>query len=290
MCIHRSRFFCSMLFALLPCLAFPLYCAEDTEASLKGWRKTRAEIFARIEQEVKEQVETTVTLESAAASLNIQLPVQQPEKSAKEFFAETRKEAEKAALAARPIKELQEIVQEAERIFPLYQIGDQVSIRTRIKTNPVASGIVSAISPERVLIGSRWIPVKDIAEEQRNAFDTVKTQDLRQNFVTRQNNLQMAILRNNTDDLFLKTLPEALRKGGYFPKSHDPIELVKPGNWVPAGVVLQQELTRLRQEATDKLRPEIEKQRFTENHFKFYVNKKEWRPAGVFQSLKNLFE
>ena len=59
---------------------------------------------------------------------------------------------------------------------------------------------------------------------------------------------------------------------------------------MPAGVVLQQELTRLRQEATDKLRPEIEKQRFTENHFKFYVNKKEWRPAGVFQSLKNLFE
>lgn len=287
---NQWRFNSFILFAIFCCLALPVQAAEEKDSSLKGWRKTRAEIFARIEREVKEQVDATVTLESTAATLNIQLPLLEPEKSVEEIFAETRKEAEKTALTARPLKELQKIVQEAEQNFPLYQIGDQVSVRTRIKTNPVASGIVGAISPDRVQIGSRWIPVKDIAEEQRAAFDAVKTQDLRQNFAAKQNNLQMAILSNATETNFLKALPENMRKGGYYAASNIPTELVKPGNWVPGKVVLQQELARLRKEAAAKLHPEIEQQRFAENHFKYYANKKEWRPAGVLQSLKNLFE
>jgi len=281
----RFQFNVIILFALLCCLGLPLQSADE----LKGWRKTRAEIFAQVEQEVKEQVEATVTLESAAASLNIRLPTSEPQQSVEEVFDEARKEAEKAALAARPLKELQTIVQEAEQIYPLYQVGDQVSIRTRIKSNPIANGIVGAISPERIRIGSRWIPVKDIAEEQRNAFDALKTRDLRTNFVTRQNNMQMAFLKNSTDQFVLETLPEKMRVAGYHTVSNDQNELLNPKNWMPASVAIQQELTRLRKEAAERLRPEIEKKRFTEQKFKYHEGKKEWQPAGVLQSLKNLF-
>lgn len=285
----RFQFNNIILFALLCCLGFTLQSADKSDASLQGWRKTRAEIFVQIEQEVNEQVEATVTLESVAASLNIPLPAPEPEKSTEELFAEARKEAEKAALAVRPLKELQALVQEAERIYPLYRVGDQVSIRTRIKANPVANGMVSAISPERVRIGSRWIPVKDIVEEQRAAFDAMKTQDLRQNFVARQNNLQMAILQNATDDFVLKILPETMRRAGYYAISNEQNDLLTPKNWVSSGTVLRQELTRLRKEAKEKLAPEIEKKRFTEKKFKYHEGKKEWQPAGILQSLKNLF-
>lgn len=281
----RFQFNFIIFFAVLCCLGLPLQSAEE----LKGWRKTRAEIFARVEQEVKEQVEATITLESAAASLNIQLPAPEPKQSADEIFAEARKDAEKAALAARPLKALQTLVQEAEQIYPLYRVGDQVSIRTRIKSNPIANGIVGAISPERIRIGSRWIPIKDIAEEQRNAFDAIKTQDLRQNYVTRQNNMQMAFLKNSTDHFLLEILPEKMRTAGYYAISSDNNELLNPKNWVAAGVALQQELTRLRKETAEKLRPEIEKKRFTEQKFKYHEGKKEWQPAGILQSLKNLF-
>ncbi len=290
MSTNRLKYIYYILFSLLFSIALPSLPAEENSSSLQGWRKTRADIYARIDQEVKEQVEATVTLENAADSLNIRLPIPEPEKSAENIFAETRKEAEKVALAERPLIELQKIVQEAERIYPMYQVGDRVSIRLRIKANPVANGIVGAISEERVQIGSRWIPVKDIAEEQRIAFDALKTQELRRNFVARQNNLQMAVLINSTNEIFLRTLPQNMRKGGYYPGSGDPEELLKPEKWIDANTVLQQELARLRQEAAARLKPDIEQQRFTENKFKYYTNKKEWRPAGVLQSLKNLFE
>jgi hypothetical protein len=288
----RSQFVRSIFSALLLAFALSTYAADTAgeDSSQQGWRKKRAEIFAQIEQEVKEQAENTVTLENAAASLRIQLPVTKPQKNTREIFSETRQAADKAALAAKPLKELQLIVAEAERLYPLYQIGDQVSIRTRIKAYPLATGIVAAISTERVRIGSRWIPLKDIAEEQRNGFDAVKTMDLRQNYAARQNNLQMAILRNASDEIFHKTLPQNMRQGGYYPDDDEEADLSSPESWLNAESVLQEELIRLRKETASKLRPEIEKRMFAENGFKYYESKKEWRPTGFLQSLKNLFD
>ncbi len=290
MFVFRSQFIRSIFSALLFAFALSARSADSAADKLQGWQKKRAEIFAQVEQEVKEQAEKNVTIENAAASLKIQLPVAKPEKNVQQIFSETRREAEAAALAARPLRELQVIVDEAERIFPLYQIGDQVSIRTRIKAYPLATGMVSAISSERVRIGSRWIPIRDIAEEQRNGFDAVKTRDLRQDYAAKQNNLQMAILRNATDEIFRKTLPQNMRQAGYFQDSDEDADPLSPGGWQSAESALQEELTRLRKDEAIKLRPEIERKRFSENRFKYYEAKKEWRPAGVLQSFKNLFD
>lgn len=288
--VFRLQFYPLLILAIVFCDLLAAQSQEKEKDTLQGWQKTRAEIFERVEQEVKDKVEDTITLENVAARINIKLPVKEIKKTADEIFAETRQEAREEALAAKPLKELQVIVHEAERIYPLYEIGDQVSIRTRIKAYPMATGIVMGISDERIRIGSRWIPVRDIAEEQRNGFDKFKTENLRRNFIARQNNLQMAILQNTTNDLFMKKLPANLREAGYFAESDEQQELLKPENWISTKAFLQAELTRLQKEEAARLRPAIEKRLFTENKFKYYEDKKEWRPAGIFQNLKNLFE
>ncbi|MFA6929167.1 MAG: hypothetical protein WCT05_02490 [Lentisphaeria bacterium] len=279
-----------LCFLLFLCLGNFILSANEAKSELQGWRKKRAEIFAQIEQELAAKVAAEVHMEDAAASLAIPLPIVKPERSVSDAFVEIRKKAEEAARAARPIRELQSIVHDAERLFPLYKVGDRTSVRLRTKVYPIASGIVNAISNERVQIGSRWIPIQDIAEEQRFAFDEQKTTDLRQNYVMRQNSMQFALFKNASDELFLKLLPTQMRQAGYVPINTGSEELPKPENWLSHEIALQQEWSRLRKEASEKLRPEIEKKRFAENRFKYYQNKKEWRPAGMFQSLKNLFD
>lgn len=290
MTIKRIQSCFYLLFLLFFCFGISFLSADEEKSELQGWRKQRAEVFAQIEQELEEKVTAEITIEDAAASLGIPLPLIKPERSVSDAFVEIRKEAEEAARAARPIRELQSIVHAAERLFPLYKVGDRTSVRLRTKVNPVASGIVHSISNERVQIGSRWIPIQDIAEEQRFAFDEQKTTDLRQNYVMRQNSLQFALFKNASDEFFLQLLPTKMRLAGYAPINTGSEELPKAENWLSHEIALQQELSRLRKEASEKLRPEIEKKRFAENQFKYYQSKKEWRPAGVFQSLKNLFD
>lgn len=290
MILLKNPIVISWFIPLLIGLFIPWAPAAEEKPVLQGWQKKRAEILVLIDREVLRRVAEEVTEESTAAVLKISLPVVKPQKTADQLFREIRSEAEKNALSNRPLKALQMIVQEAESKYPLYQIGDEVQVRLRIKTNPLASGVIHSISDERVQIGTRWIPIRDIAEEQRFAFDRQKTMDLRQNYITRQNNLQMAMLKNATDQIFQKILPGQMEKEGFLPVNPDSAELLNLDNWLAAEAVLNRELLRLRKEAEVKLRPQIENQLFTENGFKYYENKKEWRPAGVLQGLKNLFE
>ena len=289
---NRLRFSYYIFFIFFSCSV--LHAAEEEAPSLKGWRKTRAEIQARVEQEVKEQVETEVTLESAAASLNIRLPAVEPEKTQEDIFAEARKEAEKAALTARPLKPLQEIIQDAERRFPLYRVGDQVSVRTRIKTNPIASGIVGAISQERINIGSRWIPVKDIAEEPENRFRCLENARLETKITSQgKNNLQMAFLKNATNEIF--SLNNSRKRCGRQDITRP--AMISKSSWTPKNWVAEWE--RFCNRNSSGLRQESHRQTPPGNRnanilLKISSNttprKKNGVRRGVFQSLKNLFE
>lgn len=252
-------------------------------------QEKREAIFKQIEEELHKQVELELDQEELAKKLNIKFPLKKAELSAEQIIAECRTEAEQKAKENFAGTSLQTIVQEAERRFPLFKVGDKVNIRLLTKAYPRASGTVMAISDERVQIGIRWIPMKDIVEEQRTAFDYARTMDLREAFVMRQNSMQLAIQKNKQEQILNQCIKNKMKSAGYVLDSEGTPELTNQNNWLSNFEIFQEELKAEKKMLEKKLRPEIENRLFTENNFRYNEKRKEWQPKGFLQNIKNLF-
>ena len=274
---------------LLFACAMPTY-AQTQNSGKKDWRQVRESIFAEIELELAKLSTEQVSEQDAAKSLGLTLPLPTINKSKEQVLAESQQEAEQAALTKHPKKELQELVAMAELRFPIYKVGERVNIRLKTKSQPFVSGTVQNIGTERVQIGSRFIPIKDIVPEQQRGFDHFISLKDRQNFVEKQMSLQEAIIKNAIADTLPQVFATKMQQEGYYFDSEKHDDKTKPENWCKADEALHEELTKLRQEYAAGIRPEMEKQKFGEQNFKYYAGKKEWRPAGLWQRMKNIFD
>ena len=276
--------FCLLLFSAPPA------SAQSQKSGKKHWRELREEIFAELELELARLSAQQVGELEAAQSLGLALPLPANTKSKELVFEESRQEAEKLVLSRHPRKSLQELVMLAELRYPIYKIGEQVNIRLKTKSQPYVSGTLQSIGDERVQIGSRFIPIRDIVTEQQRGFDHFISLKDRQNYVEKQKNLQEAIIKNALADSLPRVFAARMLQEGYYYDEEKHNDKMKLENWCKAELALQEELARLRQETAIKMRPELEKQRFGEHNFKYYSGKKEWRPAGLWQRVKNIFD
>jgi len=86
-----------------------------------------------------------------------------------------------------------------------------------------------------------------------------------------------------------RLLPVKMREAGYICLDPQSKDLLAVSLWQPMEKYFQTALENARAEAAVRLRPSVEKRIFSENGFRYYEDRKEWRPAGIRHRLKSFF-
>ncbi|NLF94436.1 MAG: hypothetical protein GX564_11180 [Oligosphaeraceae bacterium] len=276
-------FFCLNLIVLWTCAVR----ADASEQSSQDWRQRRTELLQLVEAAVKQQIEEDLPAAQLAGELGLPYPVPKPSRSSEEVLAEVREQARHSV--SRPERDLAVLSQEAERLYPLFKVGDQVTLRTNLPANPVVSGIIYQISSTRVQLGHRWLLYQDLVEEHRIALDEPRTMQRRQTYVAQQLRLSEGEVQEQQLQIMQRLLPVKMREAGYICLDPQSKDLLAVSLWQPMEKYFQTALENARAEAAVRLRPSVEKRIFSENGFRYYEDRKEWRPAGIRHRLKSFF-
>jgi len=284
---HRSLIFTSIILGYF--FSAAVLQAAAVQKGPQDWRQRREEILALIEAEVMQKVESDLPAATLAEELHLPYPTPVPSKSIEEVFAEVRQLALDSAYGTRPAQNLADVVKEAERLYPLFKVGDQVTLRTTIPTSPSVSGVIYQISNIRVQLGHRWVLYRDLVEEHRIALDEQRTMARRKNYVAQQVRLANAASLEQQQQFLSQQLPVSMKQAGYVCIEPQHKNLFERTIWLEMEKYLQNALQEARTEAANRVRPTIEKRLFEENGFRYYKNRKEWRPGGAIQRLKSFF-
>ena len=261
--------------------------ADASEKASRDWRQRRTEILQQIEVAVKQQVEADLPATQLAEELGLPYPVPKPSRSIDEVLAEVREQARKAA--PRPERDLAVLSQEAERLYPLFKVGDQVTLRTNLPASPVVSGTIYQISATRIQLGHRWLLYQDLVEEHRIALDEPRTMLRRQNYVSQQLRIFESAVQEQQLPIIRQLLPGKMREAGYVCLDPGSKDIMAAALWQPMEKYFQTALEHAHAEAAERLRPTVEKRIFSENGFRYYESRKEWRPAGIRHRVKSFF-
>ena len=111
----------------------------------------------------------------------------------------------------------------------------------------------------------------------------------RTNYVTQQLRLTNAAIQAQQQQKLNQILPAQMTQAGYVCLDQQNQELFTPDVWQARDQYFQNALQEARAAIATRLRPAIEKRIFSENGFRYYENRKEWRPKGVLHQIKTFF-
>lgn len=271
--------------AVLAAALAPVVTAQSAD-----WRSERNALLDQVRNEAEAQVDTQVTLEGIASARNARLPLAPPTATKAQILQASLDAVNQEASEKFPPALRSAIITEAMEQFPLRKIGDRVVLRTRLRVNAEVEGIVMAISPERVQIGSRWIPLNDMYEQDRISFDPDQTRQAREELAQSQiTRLEARVVSWKKQEL-RQRIPQMLRENGYIlAEKTDELKTNDPDFWVPALDTCQEAYRTERKKALAQALPEIERKIMSRHGYVYEERSKQWRPAGAWNKIKFLF-
>lgn len=261
-------------------LASPLLQAAD-------WHRERDTLLEKARQEAETAVDTQISLDAVAKARNAILPLAPPKAGKSHILQACLDEINQEATEKFPPALRSTIIDQAMQAFPMRKVGDRVSLRTRLRVNAEVEGIVMAISSERVQIGSRWIPLNDLQDQDRLSFDADRTrlarEELAQSQVAR---LEARVVTWKKQEL-RRRIPLKLHENGYIlENAGEDLDASDPDHWVPALDACQAAYQAERKQVLAQTLPEIERKIMTAHGYVFEAKAKQWRPAGAWNKIK----
>lgn len=268
--------------AILASLLLP-----QTRVQAAEWHRERDALREKARSEAEAIVDSQLTLDAIAITKQALLPLAPPKTSKTQVLQTCLDAINQEALEKFPPALRSTIIEQAMQQFPMRKVGDRVALRTRLRVNAEVEGIVMAISSERVQIGSRWIPLNDMQEQDRLSFDADRSRQARDELAQSQiARLEARIVAWKKQEL-RRRIPLQLHENGYILESDDEDQdTSNPDRWVAAIDACQTAYQAERERALARTLPDIERKIMLGHGYVFEDKAKQWRPAGAWNKIK----
>ncbi|MCH2206230.1 MAG: hypothetical protein MK132_10215 [Lentisphaerales bacterium] len=234
-----------------------------------------ADPFADTTEAPAAAVETEITEESIAKSLNIAWPITDPEKSVEQINKETEELIASKLNEQYPPKTLEDFKAELEKLYPIHKVEDTVSVEYNFRgSTKTIKGQYKKLSTKSLDISGVRIPVIDIKESRLISFDM----ELRKKYIHRVANKKFYDFNSERDILseklfkMYKTSP--YKKAGYVSNN---------GKWEKPSVVVKSTYdSKMKALAKKKAKEEAKKKKEEAKKFKLLSKSEDGEVEKIF--------
>jgi hypothetical protein len=262
-----------------------------------AWMAEREEIRAFILETLHEELDEQVSHESIVEELNARMPLVPPwtwpcpdcsntlQGVEEQLFGLLQTEAEKKY----PAVEKDKIMQEAQRRFALFQIGETVScvLRGGQGVNTKVEGVFSVLSPERIRIGSRWIHRQDLDDDTCARFYEAENGPAIRRYALRETSRFDAIVESYIFDERQARLPALFLAAGYVPDTRIKGASFKNPNaqaWMARSDAIEIAYEAKRKLVFAQLKSKLTKEIFEDKGYVWVPSAKDWEPRDYVEA------
>lgn len=288
-------------------------------AETVDWRIERDEILKEIKQYVDETVARTVTRDSTSKFIIFVIqrgmevpklgnfnnlkgvdmtqwkwPIAKPKTSLENIIKTKTADIIQRVNVELPESAKTQFPFDAQKKYEMFKINDRISIvlRQGLGTNTDVSGIFSAITSERIMIGKRYVSRRDLDPDTEARFYKEQNAIKIDEYVRRENELYDAKKTNRIEDLKQQELPPSFHVSGYVPdpnKTGASIKTAKEEFWVARNSLHTRLFNALTRQAKEKLTAIETPKRFAERGYIQAPNENdeiEWMPQQIAEQIK----